>query len=91
MLVFAAPQNLYERRGTAENTIRQRRSSNVFPASTQFLLGLEAVFKGWSASANLAYASSETNFDRETAFVDSSTRRIRAFWTQSYKLSYRWE
>jgi hypothetical protein len=83
-LVIAVPQGLVEKKVDADGTVRYlERSTNVFPASTQFLLGIQLDRHRWSLHADAGYASSESTLD--------GTRRVRAFWNQSYRLAYHWQ
>lgn len=81
MLVVAEPQELVEAKPLADGSeVVSKRGANTFPASTEFLVGLHFARSRWSLHADAGYATSESTFDGE--------RRIRAFWSQAYKLVY---
>lgn len=79
-IVFMQPQHLLAPGGAL-------RKANTFPASTQFHLGIDFTRRRWTFSADAGYASSESNFDVSGS---SKTHRVRAFWNQSYRVTYRW-
>jgi hypothetical protein len=82
--VFALPQGLVERKALADGSEQlSKRLAVTFPASTQFIVGAHANRGRWSLSADAGYAGSESTF--------SGSRRLRAFWNQSYRLTYAWD